>query len=49
MSITHIQTNKKIEVLLRLLKENESLQDASSKAGLNIEKTKLIITQYNNL
>lgn len=49
MSITHIQTNKKIEVLLRLLKENESLQDASSKAGLNIEKTKLIITQHNNL
>jgi|GEM_PF-560912 len=49
MSITHIQTNKKIEVLLRLLKENESLQDASSKAGLDIEKTKLIMTQYCNL
>lgn len=49
MSITHIKTNKKIEVLLRLLKENESLQDASSKAGLNIEKTKLIMTQYRNL
>lgn len=41
MSITHIKTNKKIEVLLRLLKENESLQDASSKAGLNIEKYNL--------
>ena len=49
MSITHIKTNKKIEVLLRLLKENESLQDASSKAGLNIEKTKLIMTQQSNL
>ncbi len=49
MSITHIKTNKKIEVLLRLLKENESLQDASSKAGLNIEKTKLIVTKYPNL
>jgi hypothetical protein len=47
MSITHIKTNKKIEVLLRLLKENESLQDASSKAGLNIEKTKLIMNNYN--
>jgi hypothetical protein len=48
MSITHIQTSKKIEVLLRLLKENENLQDASSKAGLNIEKTKLIINQNKN-
>tara|TARA_B100001063_G_scaffold238795_1_gene261430 strand:- start:4328 stop:4564 length:237 start_codon:yes stop_codon:yes gene_type:complete len=48
MSITHIKTNKKIEVLLRLLKENESLQDASSKAGLNIEKTKLIMNKNSN-
>jgi hypothetical protein len=44
MSITHIKTNKKIEVLLRLLKNNESLEDASSKAGLNIEKTRLILS-----
>ena len=43
MSITHIKTNKKIEVLLRLLENKESLEDASSKAGLNIEKTRLII------
>ena len=43
MSITHIKTNKKIEVLLRLLQNNESLEDASSKAGLNIEKTRLLI------
>ncbi|WP_162984594.1 hypothetical protein [Poseidonibacter antarcticus] len=48
MSITHIHTNKKIEVLLRLLSENENLQDASSKAGLNIEKTKLIMNQNRN-
>lgn len=48
MSITHIHTNKKIKVLLRLLKENENLEDASSKAGLNIEKTKLILKQNSN-
>ncbi len=47
MSITHIKTNKKIEVLLRLLQNNESLEDASSKAGLNIEKTKLIVKSRN--
>lgn len=43
MSITHIKTNKKIEVLRRLLSENENMVDASSKSGLNIEKSKLII------
>lgn len=47
MSITHIKTNKKIEVLLRLLQNNESLEDASSKAGLKLEQTKLIIQQSN--
>lgn len=47
MSITHIKTNKKIEVLLRLLENNENLADASSKAGLNIEKTKMIIKNQN--
>ncbi len=47
MSITHIKTNKKIEVLLRLLENNESLEDASSKAVLNIEQTKLIIKRLN--
>lgn len=45
MSITHIQTHKKIEVLLRLLDKNESLLDASSKAGLNIKEAKSIIKQ----
>ena len=48
MSITHIKTNKKIEVLLRLLQNNESIEDASSKAGLNIEETKLIINKKQN-
>lgn len=37
MSITHITTHKKIEVLLRLLENNETLIDACSKAGLNKE------------
>lgn len=46
MSITHIKTNKKIEVLLRLLQNNESLEDASSKAGLNIEKNKTYCKKY---
>jgi hypothetical protein len=45
MSITHIKTNEKIEVLLRLLENNENLADASSKAGLNINKTKNIVSQ----
>ncbi|MDZ7817471.1 MAG: hypothetical protein U5K55_02165 [Aliarcobacter sp.] len=48
MSITHIKTNKKIEVLLRLLANNESLADASSKSGLNLEKSKLIINNIKN-
>ncbi|MBU0923641.1 hypothetical protein KKG81_02040 [bacterium] len=48
MSITHIKTNKKIEVLLRLLASNENLADASSKSGLNIEKTKIILNNNKN-
>jgi hypothetical protein len=48
MSITHIKTNKKIEVLLRLLENKENLVDASSKAGLNIEESKMIINYKNN-
>ena len=48
MSITHIKTKQKIEVLLRLLQNNESLEDASSKAGLNIEETKSIINNKKN-
>lgn len=48
MSITHIKTNKKIEVLLRLLEKNENLVDASSKAGLNIDKSKVILSKKSN-
>lgn len=43
MSITHIKTSKKIEVLLRLLKNNETLASASSKAGLSLAKSTQII------
>ncbi|WP_164970987.1 hypothetical protein [Halarcobacter mediterraneus] len=43
MSITHIKTNKKIEVLLRLLKNNETLMVASSKAGLSMDKSIQVI------
>lgn len=48
MSITHIKTNTKIEVLLRLLENNENIVDASSKSGLNIEESKLIISNKNS-
>lgn len=43
MSITHITISKKIEVLLRLIKNNESLATASSKAGLSLAKSAQII------
>ncbi len=43
MSITHIKTNKKIEVLLRLLKNNETLIVASFKAGLSMDKSIQVI------
>jgi hypothetical protein len=45
MSITHITTSKKIEVLLRLLKNNETLEVASSKAGLSLAKSSEIIAK----
>ena len=45
MSITHIKTNEKIEVFLKLLEKNENIEDASSKAGLSIDKTKLILSK----
>jgi len=51
MSITHIKTHKKIEVLLRLLENKETLEDACSKAGLNknsfLSKNKDIQLQIN--
>jgi hypothetical protein len=45
MSITHIQIQKKIEVLLRLLQNNETLEVASSKAGLSLAKSAQIIAK----
>ncbi len=45
MSITHMKTNEKIEVFLKLLEKNESIEDASSKAGISLEKTKLILNE----
>ena len=41
MSITHIKTQKKVEVLVRLLENKETLVDACSKAGLNKESFSL--------
>lgn len=48
MSITHIKTNTKVEVLLRLLGNNENIVDASSKSGLNIKQSKLIMSKKSN-
>jgi hypothetical protein len=45
MSIMDIQIQKKIEVLLRLLKNNETLEVASSKAGLSLAKSSEIIAK----
>jgi len=48
MSITHIKTNKKLEVLVRLLENKETLVDACSKAGLNKELFSLENSETNN-
>jgi hypothetical protein len=40
MSIRNIKQNQKVKVLLRLLDNNENIEIASSKAGLNIEIAK---------
>ena len=48
MSITHIKTNKKLEVLVRLLENKETLVDACSKAGLNKELFSLKNTETNH-
>jgi hypothetical protein len=45
MSIMDIQIQKKIEVLLRLLNNNETLEVASSKAGLSLAKSSEIIAR----
>lgn len=49
MSITKINLSIKQSVLLRLIKNGESLEDASSKAGLSIKLSKnyLNIKWYN--
>lgn len=47
MSIINININKKIEVLLRLIDKNETLKDASSKAGLSLSNAKNILNNIN--
>ncbi len=44
MSIRNIKQTQKIKVLLRLLDNNESIEIACSKAGLNIEVTKTFLS-----
>jgi|GEM_PF-1267320 len=48
MSITHIKTNKKLEVLVRLLENKETLVDACSKAGLNKDSFSFKNSETNN-
>ena len=40
MSIIDIKQTEKVKVLLRLLENDENIETACSKAGLNIEVTK---------
>jgi hypothetical protein len=40
MSIRNIKQTQKIKVLLRLLENDECIETACSKAGLNISETK---------
>ena len=40
MSIIDIKQTEKVKVLLRLLDNDETIETACSKAGLNIEVTK---------
>ena len=40
MSIIDIKQTEKVKVLLRLLDNDEAIETACSKAGLNIEVTK---------
>ncbi len=44
MSIRNIQQTEKIKVLLRLLDNQENIEIACSKAGLNIELTKKLLS-----
>ena len=43
MSILDIQQLEKVKVLLRLLDNNENIEIACSKAGLNVEATKTFL------
>jgi len=43
MSIIDIKQTEKVKVLLRLLDNNENIETACSKAGLNLEGTKAFL------
>ena len=43
MSIRNIKQTQKVKVLLRLLDNNENIETACSKAGLNVEVTKTFL------
>jgi len=45
MSINNIPKEKKLEVLIRLLKSNESFDTACSKSGLNKSDAKNLLAQ----
>ena len=40
MSIKNVKQTQRVKVLLRLLDNNENIEIACSKAGLNVEVTK---------
>ena len=44
MSITNIKQTEKVKVLLRLLDNQENIEVACSKAGLNIEVIKKFLS-----
>lgn len=44
MSITNINQTEKVKVLFRLLDNQENIETACSKAGLNIETTKKFLS-----
>ena len=43
MSIIDIKQTERVKVLLRLLDNQENIETACSKAGLNIEETKTFL------
>ncbi len=45
MSIINITKKEKLEVLLRLLKANESFENACSKSGLKTDEAKNLLAQ----